>query len=103
MLHPTHEGTTSISSVFISCRLAQPNGEIGWEPGRRDGRLIAYFGDARLLRAQAGSLEVKGGTETDHADAWKWAQRFLTSPTTGGSSRTIAGWSGSEVGPPGSA
>ena len=43
-------------------------------------RLVAYFGSARLVRTQAGRLEVRDGTETDHADAWAWAQRFLTPP-----------------------
>ncbi len=64
--------------------------------------LIAYFGDARLVRTQVGRLEVHGGTEADHADVWNWAQRFLTPPAAGGGSRTIAAWTGSEASPPGS-
>ena len=43
-------------------------------------RPVAYFGNARLVRTQAGRLQVRGGTEADHADAWDWAQRFLTPP-----------------------
>ena len=43
-------------------------------------RPVAYFGNARLVRTQAGRLEAQGGTEADHADAWDWAQRFLTPP-----------------------
>jgi hypothetical protein len=41
-------------------------------------RLVAYSGSAHLVRAQCGRLEVRGGTEADHADAWDWVRRFLT-------------------------
>ena len=61
--------------------------------------LIAYFGDARLVRSQAGRLEVQGGTEADHADAWHWAQRFLTPPPVNGRVTTAAGGTRRRGGP----
>jgi hypothetical protein len=54
-------------------------------------RLVASFGSAHLVRTQAGRLEVQGGTETDHADAWDWVQRFLTLPTIRDGVHTLSG------------
>jgi hypothetical protein len=42
--------------------------------------LVAYFGSARLVRTPNGRLEVRGGTETDQAEARGWVARFLTPP-----------------------
>ena len=54
-------------------------------------RLVAYFGSARLVRTQAGRLEVRGGTEAEHADAWEWVQRFLTPPLPHNAASTVRG------------
>jgi hypothetical protein len=62
-------------------------------------RLVAYFGSARLVRTQSGRLEVRGGTEADHADAWDWAQRFLTPPAPHDGVRTMRDWTGDRATP----
>ncbi len=49
-----------------------------WKESRRDdGRVIAYFGRARLLQKFDGRFEVVGGTVSDHTDAKQWVSLFL--------------------------
>ncbi|RME95159.1 MAG: hypothetical protein D6766_03980 [Verrucomicrobia bacterium] len=47
--------------------------------GRHPGEwtLVAQFGEARLIRHVSGSLQLRGGTPADRAEAHDWIVRFL--------------------------
>ena len=47
----------------------------GW--CRRSGEVVAEFGGARLVRAAAGHLELRGGSGAERAEAREWASLFL--------------------------
>ena len=42
--------------------------------------LIAQFGEARLVKLLDGTLELKGGSEEDRAEAQEWVAAFLRKP-----------------------
>lgn len=42
-------------------------------------RLVATFGAAQLVNDYAGRLAIRGGTESDRAQAKAWAERFFGS------------------------
>ncbi len=51
---------------------------VAWKESlKNDGRVIAQFGRARLVRRSDGGFEVMGGTISDHTDAKQWISLFL--------------------------
>ena len=42
------------------------------EFGRREGRVIAGFGRARLIEKPGGKYDLVGGSEEDRAEALEW-------------------------------
>ena len=45
--------------------------------GRDEGEVLAYFGQARLLKRLDGKLELVGGTEEDRTSAREWISMFF--------------------------
>jgi hypothetical protein len=41
-----------------------------------EGEIIAYFGQARLVRYTDGKMELRGGTKEDHTEAKEWMSMF---------------------------
>ena len=40
--------------------------------------MIAGFGDAQIVKHLDGKLEIRGGTESEKAQAHEWMKQFLT-------------------------
>jgi len=45
--------------------------------GRDDGEVLAYFGQARLVKKLDGKLELVGGTNEDRTAAREWISMFF--------------------------
>ena len=45
-------------------------------PYKDEGEVVAYFGQARLVKFLDGKLELRGGSEQDHAEAREWMSLF---------------------------
>jgi hypothetical protein len=43
---------------------------------RSEGEVVAYFGQARLIRYLDGKLELKGGSQEDRIAAREWMSLF---------------------------
>jgi hypothetical protein len=41
-----------------------------------EGEVVAYFGQARLIKFLDGKLELRGGSAHDHAEAREWMSLF---------------------------
>lgn len=41
-----------------------------------EGEVVAYFGQARLIKFLDGKLELRGGSARDHAEAREWMSLF---------------------------
>ena len=44
---------------------------------RDEGDLIAGFGEANLFKYLNGKFELRGGTDTDRAEAKQWCSQFM--------------------------
>jgi hypothetical protein len=44
---------------------------------KRDGEVIAIFGEARLIKTVDFKYELRGGSEGDHAEAQEWISLFM--------------------------
>jgi hypothetical protein len=42
-----------------------------------DGEVLAYFGQARLIKYLDGRLELRGGSKDDRAEAREWISLFF--------------------------
>ncbi len=42
-----------------------------------EGNVIAYFGDARLVKKLDRRFELRGGSDKDRAEARKWISLFM--------------------------
>jgi hypothetical protein len=47
-----------------------------WFTGRDEGEVLAYFGQARLVKKLDGKLELVGGTNEDRTAAREWISLF---------------------------
>lgn len=56
-------------------------------PAPGEHALIAQFGEARLVRYVNGTVQLRGGSETDRAQARAWIVRFLRDPALEGRDR----------------
>jgi hypothetical protein len=48
-----------------------------WFTGRDEGEVLAYFGQARLVKKLDGKLELVGGTNEDRTAAREWISMFF--------------------------
>ena len=44
---------------------------------RDEGEVVAYFGDARLIKRLDGNFEMLGGSDGDRAAAREWMSMFM--------------------------
>jgi hypothetical protein len=47
-----------------------------YPPFTDEGRLVAMWGEARLIRYLDGKTELRGGSEQDRAEAREWLSMF---------------------------
>jgi hypothetical protein len=45
--------------------------------GAPDVEILAWFGDAKLVKTLGGRLEIRGGNERERAEAQAWIEQFL--------------------------
>ncbi len=45
-------------------------------PYTDEGEVVAYFGQARLIKFLDGKLELRGGSDEDRAEAREWMSLF---------------------------
>jgi len=45
-------------------------------PYKDEGEVVAYFGQARLIKFLDGRLELQGGSHADRAEAKEWMSMF---------------------------
>jgi len=45
-------------------------------PCKDEGEVVAYFGQARLIKLLDGKLELHGGSDGDRAEAREWMSLF---------------------------
>ena len=45
-------------------------------PFKDEGEVVAYFGEARLIKYLDGKTELRGGSEQDRTDAREWMSLF---------------------------
>ena len=48
-----------------------------WAEFRNEGKVIATFGQARLVKTPEGQYELRGGSKEDRLTAYEWISFFM--------------------------